>query len=87
MSVLNIKDDEAHKLAVEIARRTGQSLTQVVKEALREQLKRHRGTGSQNDRIVARALALGRRISARPVRDPRTPEEILGYDEIGGQRS
>jgi antitoxin VapB len=37
---LNIKDLEAHRLATAIARSTGQSLTRVVTEALRERLAR-----------------------------------------------
>ena len=44
MAVLNIKDAEAHALAAELARRTGHSLTQVVKEALRERLERERSS-------------------------------------------
>jgi antitoxin VapB len=35
---LNIKDPEAHKLASSIARATGQSMTRVVTDALRERL-------------------------------------------------
>ena len=37
---LNIKDPEAHKLAQEIARATGETMTRVVTEALRERLAR-----------------------------------------------
>jgi antitoxin VapB len=83
MAILNIKDPEAHLLAAELARRTGQTLTQVVKEALRDRLARERMAGSDKQRLVARVLELGRRASSRPVLDPRSPEEILGYDEFG----
>jgi antitoxin VapB len=84
--ILNIKDPEAHALAVELAKRTGQSLTQAVKEALRESLRRKRSTGA-SDRLVARVLELGRRASSRPVLDPRSADEILGYHEHGVPRS
>jgi antitoxin VapB len=86
MPVLNIKDPEAHDLAAEIARRTGESLTTVVKQALRERLARERSSGRSSARLVERALELGRRISSRPILDPRTPEEILGYDDSGVPR-
>ena len=42
MAVLNIKDSEVHALAAELAQRTGQSLTQVVKEALRDRRNREK---------------------------------------------
>ena len=37
---INIKDPEAHRLAQEIARATGEAMTRVVTEALRERLSR-----------------------------------------------
>lgn len=37
---LNIKNPEAHRLAIELARQTGMSLTEAVTEALREKLER-----------------------------------------------
>jgi antitoxin VapB len=87
MPILNIKDPEAHALASELAQRTGQSLTQAVKEALRDRLAREPITKSAQQRLVARVQELGRRASSRPVLDPRTPEEILGYDEFGVPQS
>lgn len=36
---LNIKDPEAHRLAQELARATGQSMTRVVTDALRDRLR------------------------------------------------
>ncbi|MEO8128491.1 MAG: type II toxin-antitoxin system VapB family antitoxin [Bryobacteraceae bacterium] len=87
MPILNIKDPEAHALATAIAQRTGQTLTQVVKEALQDRLARERATKSGQERLVMRVMELGRRASSRPVLDPRSPEEILGYDELGIPRS
>lgn len=87
MAVLNIKDPEAYALAAELAKRTGCTLTQAVKEALREGLARERAKKSDHSRLVSRVLELGRRASSRPVLDPRSPDEILGYNEIGVPRT
>jgi antitoxin VapB len=83
MTVLNIKDPEAHELAVELAQRTGQSLTQVVKDALRDRLNREKAQSLNQERLIQRVMELAKRASSRPVLDPRSPEEILGYNEIG----
>ena len=77
MAALNVKDPEVHDLAVELARRTNTSLTQAVKASLRESVARDR------DRVVDRVMRLAARIASRPVLDPRTPDQILGYDDAG----
>lgn len=86
MPVLNIKDPEAHALASELSRRTGQTLTSVVTEALRERLAREKTPDAVRSRRVERVLEIARRCAARPVLDPRTPDEIIGYDEHGVPR-
>jgi antitoxin VapB len=83
LAILNIKDAEAHAMAAELARRTGQTLTAAVKEALRDRLQRERNRGSESTRRVVRVMEIAKRASARPVLDPRTPDEIIGYDEHG----
>jgi antitoxin VapB len=87
MPILNIKDPEVHALAAELARRHGKSMTQVVKEALSEQLAREKSMNVDSGRLVERVMEIGRRISSRPVIDSRPAEEILGYDERGLPRS
>src|SRR5258706_16295318 len=78
---LNIKDDEAHRLATELARLTGESLTSAVTSALRERLAReHRRR--RTDDVAARLMKIGNRYAALPDTG-RTPDEILGYDEQG----
>lgn len=67
MAILNIKDPEAHALASELARRTGQNLTQVVKEALRDRLHREELSSSDRRRLIERVLELARRASSRPI--------------------
>ena len=79
---LSIKDPEADRLAREISRRTGESITQAVTNALRERLKRvsKRPTGvSLADELDAIALEC----AALPELDTRTADEIIGYDENG----
>jgi len=58
-------------------------LTQAVKESLRESLARHRSGREESRRVVERVMRIGRSIASLPVLDPRTPDEILGYNEFG----
>lgn len=78
---LSIKTDEADQLARELATATRESLTEAVTVALRERLERVRA-GEQVD-IAVRLDRLTVEYSALPVRDPRPPDEILGYDDAG----
>jgi len=78
---LNIKNDEAHKLASELAELTGESLTSAVTLALRERLARERRR-RRPDRTIATLMKIGSRYAALPDTG-RSPEEILGYDEHG----
>ena len=77
---LNIKDPEAHRLALAIARSTGESMTRVVTQALRERLsaiERRKGRASVEDllAIADRAAAL--------VRRPYADHSELLYDDSG----
>jgi antitoxin VapB len=78
---LSIKSTEADRLARELTAETGESLTQAVVVALKERLDREiaRRHGSMSSRL--RRLAA--EVSAMPVVDGRTPEEIIGYDDTG----
>jgi antitoxin VapB len=51
---LNIKDEEAHRMARQLARLTKESMTTAVREALRERLERVRGRkkGSLAERLL-----------------------------------
>jgi antitoxin VapB len=78
---LNIKDPEADQLARRLATLTGESITVAVKTAVRERIEREereRGKAS-----VEELMAIAKRIASAPDRDPRTADEILGYDERG----
>ncbi|MHB8530796.1 MAG: type II toxin-antitoxin system VapB family antitoxin [Caulobacteraceae bacterium] len=60
---LNLKNNEAHRLAAELARHTGENMTQAVLKALRERLDR-----LEHDRTGASRLAAIRAIQARVAR-------------------
>jgi antitoxin VapB len=77
---LNIKDPEAHRLAQAIAQATGESMTRVVTDALREQLakiERRRTKASVED-----LLAIADRAAAHLCRPYVDHAELL-YDEDG----
>ncbi len=79
---LNIKNDEAHQLATELAQMTGENLTGAVTSALRDALARARRR--RDAALTAEALMeIGRRYAALPDAEPRTADEIIGYDEGG----
>lgn len=80
---LNIKDPEAYRLARSLADRTGESLTQVVVSALRDRFEREERRRRCED-LVEEMKEIAERVKAMPVRDPRSPDEIIGYNEIGG---
>ena len=83
---LSIKDPEADRLARAVAARTGETLTQAVITALRERLAREERRAEDADTLVDEVLEIGRHCAALPVRDPRPPDALLGYDESGVPR-
>ncbi|MGH7701677.1 MAG: type II toxin-antitoxin system VapB family antitoxin [Gemmatimonadales bacterium] len=81
---LSIKDPETDRLARALAAATGESLTDAIRNALRDRLEREshrsrRGIGVEVRRIQERLARL-------PVLDQRTPNELVGYDEHGVPR-
>ena len=82
---LNIKSREAETLIRRVAALSGETLTGAVVTALRERLDR------LEKRRSGRSLAdqldeIARRCAAMPILDPRSPEDIIGYDEHGVPR-
>ena len=79
---LNIKSEEAHRLARELARLTSKSMTTAVTEALREHLDRLRRAESAG--LADRLLAIGRDCAARLKEPYRSADHgDLLYDERG----
>lgn len=79
---LNIKHPEADRLARELSRMTGETITETVIKALQQRLAREEGRVTVPD-LKDEIVAIGRRCAALPDRDTRSTEEILGYDEHG----
>ena len=80
---LNIKNEEAHRLARELATLTGESMTVAVTEALRERIERVRR--SRKNGLSERLLAIGRDCAARLKEPYRSIDHgDLLYDEKTG---
>jgi antitoxin VapB len=78
---LNIKDPTAHALAQTLAKETGETMTQAVKEAIRERLERIRRQ-RRPETTVAELLAIGHRCASTLKGKPVDHGEML-YDERG----
>jgi antitoxin VapB len=79
---LNIKNEETHRLAQELARVTGESMTAAVTEAVRERLERVRR--DQGVGLADRLLAIGKDCAAHLKEPFRSTEHgDLLYDERG----
>ena len=79
---ISIKNDRTEQLARDLARETGESLTTAITRALEERLARLEGRRSPADKLALAAAVL-QHLDALPVRDARSADEILGYDEHG----
>jgi len=82
---LSIKHPETDRLARELARTTGEGLTEAVINALRERLARQKRR-PRGRRLSDELRAIGERVAALPVLDDRKDDEILDYDERGVPR-
>jgi antitoxin VapB len=79
---LSIRNQHAEKLARDVAATAGESITQAIIHALEERLARLQGRRSAPD-TLQEIMTIGRRCSDLPDQDPRTADEILGYDDTG----
>ena len=77
---LNIKDPEAHRLAQAIARETGESMTRVVTEALRERYDRLQSRRARASVEELRAIA---KRAAAHIKGPYVDHAEFLYDEYG----
>jgi antitoxin VapB len=80
---LSIKNPQAEKLAKEVAVESGENMTQAIIHALEERLQRLRRKGAIKE-LEREIMTISKRCSNIPDLDPRTPDEILGYDQTGG---
>jgi antitoxin VapB len=77
-STLYIKNPAAHRLAEQIGKRMGVTLSDAVVSALEEKIQK---TGRPVNRVGVDAIIA--KLASLPVLDARKPDEILGYDDFG----
>jgi antitoxin VapB len=84
---LNIRNEEANRLAAEVATLTGETKTEAVILALKERLQRLRrernGEADQQARRLDRLDRIALHCAALPLLDQRNADEICGYDAMG----
>ncbi|MDE0404959.1 MAG: type II toxin-antitoxin system VapB family antitoxin [Nitrospira sp.] len=79
---LNIKDADTQALTKRLASLTGESLTQAVKQAVRERLAQVEKT-RRALRLADELDYIALNCANLPRRDKRSAEQIVGYDERG----
>lgn len=79
---LNIKNPITERLAQDLARETGESLTEAVTVALRERLEARRRR-QQPSALLHEVAALQAFLREQPDRDTRPSDALLGYDAFG----
>jgi antitoxin VapB len=82
---LSIKNEDTERLARQVARETGESLTEAIQKALQERWERLR-MRRRNHILASQVEDLLRRVDSLPTVDSRSDDEILGYDEHGTPR-
>ena len=78
---MNIKDRKTHDLAREVAKETGETITEAVNVALRERLERIRD-GRRKKKRLAALMEIGRQ-GAKMFPGPHVDHAELLYDESG----
>ena len=78
---MNIKSDNTHRRAKELARMAGETIAEAVDRAVTERLERLRKRRNRKA-LAERLLNIGEQCSRLPVLDTRSPDEML-YDERG----
>lgn len=79
---LSIRNSRAEQLAREVAMVSGENLTQAIIHALEERLERIRGRRTTTN-TVQEIMVISQRCGSLPEQDHRSPDEILGYNQIG----
>jgi len=82
---LSIKNEETERLARQVARETGESLTEAIQTALHERWVRLQAK-RRSHVLAGQVEDLLRRVDSLPTLDSRTDDEILGYDQHGMPR-
>jgi antitoxin VapB len=77
---ISIKNTEVEAAVRQLATQRGVDLTEAIRFAVSRELER---SGRETKARLRRMRAVADRVAALPLRDRRTDEEILGYDETG----
>jgi antitoxin VapB len=80
--VLSIKDSETDALVRQLAALTGESITEVVFQSVKERLARLKPKNSAYS-LAQELDAIALHCASLPMLDSRSPEELIGYDEQG----
>ena len=80
---LSLKDKETDRLAREVVALTGETLTDAIRKALSERLERETLRRGHAVDLAARFSAIGQHCARLPDLDPRSANEIAGYDKDG----
>lgn len=78
---ISIKDPDTDRLARDLSRATGESLTEAIRRALEERLERE--VRRRDHRLQAEVRRIQERVARLPVIDARPADAIIGYDEAG----
>jgi len=79
---ISIKNVETEQLARELARETGETITEVIKRSLQDRLQRVRGRRHARE-LPEQVEDILERMDALPTLDERGRGRILGYDQEG----
>lgn len=77
---ISIKNAEVEDAVRRLAVQKGVDLTEAIRLAVEHELER---TQPSTEARLARMRAVADRVAALPVRDRRSDEEIIGYDDAG----
>ncbi len=79
---ISIKNTHAERLAREVAKKTGESMTQAIIKALEERFERLTGRSTIPD-VASEIMRVSERCASLPDIDKRSADEILGYGADG----
>ncbi len=83
MATMLPADAATERLAYKIAEATGKPVETVLREAIEAKAEAAGVLPRRAKADLHTLLAIARRAAALPVLDPRSPDEIIGYDEFG----
>ncbi len=79
---ISIRNPIAENLARTVAKKSGESLTQVIIHSLEDRLEKLQGRRNPED-LLQEIKEIGNRCAALPDIDSRSADKILGYNENG----